>query len=146
MQLTLVASFLVTWLLLPVLHLVIGYKKQLRPKDLDVKTLEENSIRKVHFLTVVYRKPLVAAGFVLLLGLGGWYASSQLSSGFLPDLDEGTIVLDYHLPQERTSRRPTASAGRWNVSSWHIPMWRLTRAVRRSACPSRHDRAISATI
>lgn len=98
MQLTLVASFLVTWLLLPVLHLVIGYRKQLRPKDLDVKTLEENSIRKVHFLTVVYRKPLVAAGFVLLLGLGGWYASSRLSSGFLPDLDEGTIVLDYHSP------------------------------------------------
>ncbi|MFR2070618.1 MAG: hypothetical protein ACLS4S_10795 [Bacteroides nordii] len=82
----------------PVLHLVIGYKKRLRPKDLDVKTLEENSIRKVHFLTVVYRKPLVAAGFVLLLGLGGWYASTQLSSGFLPDLDEGTIVLDYHSP------------------------------------------------
>lgn len=51
MQLTLVASFLVTWLLLPVLHLVIGYKKQLRPKDLDAKMLEENSIRKVHFLT-----------------------------------------------------------------------------------------------
>ena len=73
MQLTLVALFLVTWLLLPVLHLVIGYKKQLRPKDLDVKTLEENSIRKVHFLTVVYRKPLVAAGFVLLLGLGGFF-------------------------------------------------------------------------
>ena len=98
MQLTLIASFLVTWLLLPVLHLVIGYKKQLRPKDLDVKTLEENSILKVHFLTVVYRKPLVTAGFVLLLGTGGWYASSQLSSGFLPDLDEGTIVLDYHSP------------------------------------------------
>lgn len=37
-------------------------------------------------------------GFVLLLGLGGWYASSRLSSGFLPDLDEGTIVLDYHSP------------------------------------------------
>lgn len=82
MQLTLVASFLVTWLLLPVLHLVIGYKKQFRPKDLDVKKLEENSIRKVHFLTVVYRKPLIAAGFVLLLGMGGWYTASRLPSGF----------------------------------------------------------------
>ena len=29
---------------------------------------------------------------------GGWYASTQLPSGFLPDLDEGTIVLDYHSP------------------------------------------------
>ena len=98
MQLTLVASFLVTWLLLPVLHLAIGYKQPLRPKNLDVKSLEENSVRKVRFLTVVYRKPLIAAGFVLLLSLGGWFASSRLSSGFLPDLDEGTIVLDYHSP------------------------------------------------
>ena len=98
MQLTLVASFLVTWLLLPVLHLAIGYKQPLRPKNLDVKSLEENSVRKVRFLTVVYRKPLIAAGFVLLLSLGDWFASSRLSSGFLPDLDEGTIVLDYHSP------------------------------------------------
>lgn len=98
MQLTLVASFLVTWLLLPVLHLAIGYKQPLHPKNLDVKSLEEDSVRKVRFLTVVYRKPLIAAGFVLLLNLGGWFASSQLTSGFLPDLDEGTIVLDYHSP------------------------------------------------
>lgn len=105
MQLTLVASFLYTWLLLPVLHLIIGYKKQLRPKDLDVKVLEEESIRqinilhrKVRFLTVIYRRPVFAVGFVLLLVAGGWYASTRLSSGFLPDLDEGTIVLDYHTP------------------------------------------------
>lgn len=98
MQLTMVASFLVTWLLLPVLHLMIGYKTRLRPKILDTKELEEASIRKVHFLTIIYRKPWIAASFVLLLGLGGWYASTQLASGFLPDLDEGTIVLDYHSP------------------------------------------------
>ena len=146
MQLTLVASFLVTWLLLPVLHLVIGYKKQLRPKDLDVKTLEENSIRKVHFLTVVYRKPLVAAGFVLLLGLGGWYASSQLSSGFLPDLDEGTIVLDYHSPAgtdiEETDRLCRQME---RIIMAHPDVETYSRRTR-SACPSRHDRAISATI
>lgn len=98
MQLTLVASFLVTWLLLPVLHLLIGYKKQLRPKSLDAETLEASAIQKVHFLTLLYRKPAVTTIFVLLLGLGGWYASTRLSSGFLPDLDEGTIVLDYHSP------------------------------------------------
>ncbi len=98
MQLTLVASFFVTWLLLPVLHLIIGYKKTLRPKGLDHKMLEEQSIKKVHFLTRLYRKPFVATSFVLLLGIGGWYASTRLNSGFLPELDEGTIVLDYHMP------------------------------------------------
>lgn len=98
MQLTLVASFLVTWLLLPVLHLIIGYKERLRPKSMDAKELEEASIKRVHFLTTVYRKPAAAFLFVLLLGTGGWYAYTRLSSGFLPDLDEGTIVLDYHSP------------------------------------------------
>lgn len=98
MQLTMIASFLVTWLLLPVLHLTIGYKKALRPKALDTKELEDASIRKVHFLTSVYRKPWIPACFLLCLGFGGWYASTRLASGFLPDLDEGTIVLDYHSP------------------------------------------------
>lgn len=98
MQLTLVASFFVTWLLLPVLHLMIGYKERPRLATADSKDLEENSVRKVHFLTVVYRKPAFALMFIMVLGLGGWYASTRLSSGFLPDLDEGTIVLDYHSP------------------------------------------------
>ena len=98
MQLTLVASFLVTWLLLPVLHLVIGYKERLRPKRMDSKELEENSIQKVHFLTVIYRKPVTALSFILFLIAGGWFAFTRLPSGFLPDLDEGTIVLDYHSP------------------------------------------------
>lgn len=49
-------------------------------------------------LTIIYRKPMVALCFVLLLIGSGWYASTQLPSGFLPDLDEGTIVLDYHSP------------------------------------------------
>lgn len=99
MQLTLVASFLVTWLLLPVLHLIIGYKPKLRPKSLDKKeSMEDSAIQKVHFLTVFYRKPWIAVTFTLLLIGGGWLASSKLQSGFLPDLDEGTIVLDYHSP------------------------------------------------
>ncbi len=98
MQLTLVASFLVTWLLLPVLHLVIGYKAKLRPQSLDVKALEEESIKHVHFLTGIYRKPVIAAAFVLLLIGGAWLTSTKLSTGFLPDLDEGSIVLDYHSP------------------------------------------------
>ncbi len=95
MLLTLFASFLVTWLLLPVLHLIIGYKPKLVQK---VDNVEEESIRKVHFLTMLYRKPWIALTFVLLLILGGYFASTKLTSGFLPDLDEGTIVLDYHSP------------------------------------------------
>lgn len=98
MQLTLVASFLVTWLLLPVLHLIIGYKPRKGASAHTAQQLEESVLRKVHILTRLYRSPLAAAGIVLVLITGGWYASTRLHSGFLPDLDEGTIVLDYHSP------------------------------------------------
>lgn len=98
MQLTMVASFFVTWLLLPVLHLIIGYKNKLRPRSYGTEITENSAIKKVHLLTRIYRKPAIASCLVLLLTGGGWYASTQLASGFLPDLDEGTIVLDYHSP------------------------------------------------
>jgi len=103
MQITMVASFLVTWLLLPVLHLSIGYKKRLRPQSLDRaihddKEIETAAVNKVAWLTWLYRKPWVAALFVLTLLSGGYLAYNNMQTGFLPDLDEGTIVLDYHSP------------------------------------------------
>ncbi|HML65162.1 MAG TPA: efflux RND transporter permease subunit [Dysgonomonas sp.] len=100
MQLTLVASFLVTWLLLPVLHLIIGYNQKLRPKNLADKTenYEGDATEKVHWLTQLYKKPIIAIAIILIVGIGAWSASRNLTSGFLPDLDEGTIVLDYHTP------------------------------------------------
>lgn len=101
MQLTMVASFLVTWLLLPVFHLMIGYKKVFGPKRADApadNNMEEKAVHKVHWLTVLYGKPWIAVCFVLFLAGSGWFASSRLTTGFLPDLDEGTIVLDYHSP------------------------------------------------
>jgi cobalt-zinc-cadmium resistance protein CzcA len=103
MQITMVASFLVTWLLLPVLHLMIGYKQRLRPRNmdsrqLDDKEIEQNAVNKVAWLTWLYRKPWSAVVFVVILIGAGYFASTQMETGFLPDLDEGTIVLDYHSP------------------------------------------------
>jgi CzcA family heavy metal efflux pump len=103
MQLTMAASFLVTWLLLPVLHLMIGYKRSLRPRGAsapapDDAAVEAAAVDKVAWLTWLYRKPWVAVLFVALLLGGGYLASRQMQTGFLPDLDEGTIVLDYHSP------------------------------------------------
>lgn len=95
MLLTLVASFLVTWLLLPVLHILIRgnrrHGKALCPERVQHPT---TSLSLKNF----YRHPFFPLAFVLLLLGGGYFASTQLQSGFLPELDEGTIVLDYHSP------------------------------------------------
>lgn len=94
MQITMVTSFLVTWLLLPVFHLIIGYKASLKPHNHDADV----SINKLRWLTWFFKKPIIAILFTVTLGLSAWWASGKLETGFLPDLDEGTIVLDYFSP------------------------------------------------
>jgi cobalt-zinc-cadmium resistance protein CzcA len=94
MQITMICSFLVTWLLLPVLHIIIGYKPS---KKSHHKEMEE-STSNLRWLTWSFNKPLIA--FLLLVSLAGgaWWSFNRLETGFLPDLDEGTIVLDYFSP------------------------------------------------
>jgi multidrug efflux pump subunit AcrB len=94
MQITMITSFLVTWLLLPVLHLVIGYKSALKPHDHSA----EYAMNKLKWLTWFFKKPVIAISLVLVLGISAFWASGKLATGFLPDLDEGTIVLDYISP------------------------------------------------
>jgi cobalt-zinc-cadmium resistance protein CzcA len=93
MQITLITSFLVTWLLLPVLHLVIGYRgKKGRHES------SEFSTSKLSWLTWTFKRPVIAFIFIIALVLSAWVASGKLLTGFLPNLDEGTIVLDYFSP------------------------------------------------
>jgi cobalt-zinc-cadmium resistance protein CzcA len=95
MQITMVCSFLVTWLLLPVLHLLIGYRAG---KNAHAHNAAQEQADKLSWLTGLFARPLLALVLLLGLGFGAWLAAGKLETGFLPDLDEGTIVLDYHMP------------------------------------------------
>lgn len=94
MQITMITSFLVTWLLLPVLHLMIGYRESIKPKHKPAK----DPVKSLRWLTWSFNKPVIALLLVASLGCSAWWASSKLETGFLPDLDEGSIVLDYISP------------------------------------------------
>ena len=94
MQLTMVTSFLVTWLLLPVLHLMIGYRSTLKPHAHN----SADAIHRLRWLTWFFNKPVIAGLLVVVLVSSAWWASGKLETGFLPELDEGTIVLDYISP------------------------------------------------
>jgi cobalt-zinc-cadmium resistance protein CzcA len=94
MQITMVCSFLVTWLLLPVLHLIIGYKAP--KKAHHVSSTEQTN--KLAWLTWFFNKPAFAAIFIVIIGFWSFTIFSKLETGFLPNLDEGTIVLDYYTP------------------------------------------------
>ncbi|HWY12375.1 MAG TPA: efflux RND transporter permease subunit [Bacteroidia bacterium] len=94
MQITMITSFLVTWLLLPVFHLIVGYKASFKPHHHDA----DLAVKKLRWLTWFFKKPAIAFLFVLVLAWSAWSASGKLETGFLPDLDEGSIVLDYFSP------------------------------------------------
>lgn len=94
MQLTMVTSFLVTWLLLPVFHILIGFKAS---KNAHHKS-EEERIHSLRWLTWFFNKPVFAASMVFIFLASAWFCFGKLETGFLPELDEGSIVLDYFMP------------------------------------------------
>ena len=101
MEITLICSFLATWIGLPALHLLLGYKPHKKPAKLSV-TAEKQEKQKLWWLIWFFNKPWFAVGFILLLILSSILLINKLETGFLPELDEGTIVLDYIAPPGTT--------------------------------------------
>lgn len=94
MIITLVCSFLVTWLLLPVIYLLLSKKDA-------VFTGTEQSLHEVktqRWVSWFIQKPLVSIGFCIVLFLSIFLTLPNLETGFLPEMDEGSIVLDYESP------------------------------------------------
>lgn len=93
MIVTLVCSFLVTWLGLPVLYLLFSRDRSLS-KDIPVAHSQKHT-----WLTYFIRNPFWSLAIVALLIVSILYLSPKLSTGFLPEMDEGSIVLDYVSPR-----------------------------------------------
>ncbi len=92
MMIALAASFLVTWLLVPVLSILFTSKKALKKKH-------EPKTKWIHS---VLGKPIIGIAFMVLCIIIIVIIPSKLPSGFLPEMDEGSIVLDYNSPAGTT--------------------------------------------
>ena len=92
MMLTLVCSFLVTWIGLPVIYLLLSGKEN------KVKAPSKTIIPEKSWIYFFIHRPIISLSFVLLLFGAIYYISGHLESGFLPEMDEGSIVLDYNSP------------------------------------------------
>lgn len=88
MILALTCSFFVTWLIVPVLYLTF-LKDKPKKKEKPPKT------HWVHWLLI---KPVFGLGFAAVCVVVIVFLPSHLPSGFLPQMDEGTIVLDFNSP------------------------------------------------
>lgn len=98
MQVTLTCSFIVTWIGVPAFYLWFGHSHR-AAKPVDAKENEEQEPKeKLRWLTRTFARPAYALIFIVLLVAGAYVSVVHVESGFLPDLDEGTIVLDYFTP------------------------------------------------
>ena len=94
MEITLGCSFLVTWIGLPALHLFVGFKPR---KGYKASGRDEGK-PKLSWLIWFFRRPVYAFAFILILAVSSGLLVNRLLTGFLPTLDEGSIVLDYLTP------------------------------------------------
>ncbi|MFI5144406.1 MAG: efflux RND transporter permease subunit [Ignavibacteria bacterium] len=91
MIITLVCSFFITWIGLPVIFLIFNRKA-------DVKPHIAKKEREHKLLNYFIFKPVFSFAIIILLVICAVLIIPGLPSGFLPEMDEGTIVLDFFSP------------------------------------------------
>ena len=93
MLITLVCSFFVTWLALPVIYLLFSRNKPRQQKEEKAHDVpRQNWVR--FFITNAY----ISVVFLTILIVAIILIYPNLQTGFLPEMDEGSIVLDYNSP------------------------------------------------
>lgn len=91
MIIVLSCSFFVTWICLPVLYVLFSKEKH--------KVVEKTKqVKHRSFIAYFITRPVYAVVFLLFLAGIVIYLFPKLPSGFLPEMDEGSIVLDYKSP------------------------------------------------
>jgi CzcA family heavy metal efflux pump len=92
MMIALACSFFVTWLVLPVVYILLSRKNA---AEHNVVAIEET---KHGWVVFFIQRPWLSAVFALLLCWAIVWIFPKLETGFLPEIDEGSIVLDYNSP------------------------------------------------
>jgi len=96
MIITLICSFFVTWLLLPLVYLQLTKNENGNSESKKKSGIKE--FNKQNWLTYFIQKPLISILFCLMLIGSIFLILPNLETGFLPEMDEGSIVLDYQSP------------------------------------------------
>src|SRR5204863_1377712 len=95
MIIILVCSFFITWIFLPVVYLLLTRTKKEMAKKKSEKPVE---VKKQKWVSFFILRPYISFIIIVLLGICIWLILPKLETGFLPEMDEGSIVLDYASP------------------------------------------------
>ena len=91
MIITLICSFFVTWIGLPVIYLLFSKKK----KDKQAEKEKVHEVKKQKWVSFFILRPYISIILSAALILVIVFVLPALKTGFLPEMDEGSIVLDY---------------------------------------------------
>ena len=91
MIITLICSFFVTWICLPVVYLLFSKKT----KKAAAKKQEHEEVKRRSWVKWFILRPWISFIFIAGLIVAIVLIVPQLQTGFLPQMDEGSIVLDY---------------------------------------------------
>ncbi len=97
MIITLVCSFFVTWIGLPVVYLLLGKNKKDTPDTRAIKK-KEAVVKSRRWVSFFIFRPYISFIIIAVLAFLIWFILPKLETGFLPEMDEGSIVLDYASP------------------------------------------------
>jgi CzcA family heavy metal efflux pump len=92
MIITLVCSFFVSWIALPVIYLLLTREGKTHSIVL------RSQVKTQAWVNYFIRRPWISILFVVLLILSFFVILPRIETGFLPEMDEGSIVLDYKSP------------------------------------------------
>ena len=96
MVITLVCSFFVTWIGLPVVYLL--FSKSRKNENAKAKSVKPEKVSKQKWVLFFILRPWISFIFAGLLIVAIVLILPKLQTGFLPEMDEGSIVLDYVSP------------------------------------------------
>ena len=96
MIITLLCSFFVTWLILPVIYLLFTRKAS------EVKVIKKqhkpHDVKSQRWVGFFIKHSWLSILIIIALAASIVYIFPRLETGFLPEMDEGSIVLDYNSP------------------------------------------------
>jgi len=96
MIITLSASFIVTWLVLPALFLLFPYKIKTAPAEkISMHTAGKKTKEKGAWIRFFIRHYYISILFAAACAIIIYVLPGKMPSGFLPEMDEGSIVLDF---------------------------------------------------
>jgi len=96
MIITLVCSFFVTWIGLPVIYLLLTRKGGSHAAT--GKKVVVHEVKSQNWVRYFIQRPYISIIFMLGLIASIVLVFPRLETGFLPEMDEGSIVLDYASP------------------------------------------------